>query len=72
MSTLNGSFSVEAAVITPLLLFIMLLAINAGIHLWQETVEFTDLLKEREMTDIIDCMYHIKSMENLIGEINGD
>ncbi len=68
----NGSFSVEAALIAPMLLGLTIMAINAGIHMRQEAVEYSLQFTNQKKTDIIQCLYYVKCMENLIGEIYGD
>ena len=68
----NGSFTVEAALTAPLMLFVTVLAINAGIDLRQDVIDQSLILINQKRTDIIQCMYHMECMENLVGEIYGD
>ena len=72
MKYLKGSFSVEAAIIVPLFLFLMVHAIELGIQMTEEVIEKAEVLNNQKKTDVIACMYHLEKFNELLEEINGN
>lgn len=64
----QGSFTIEAAIIMPILLFIILATICIAVDLYQETMELVAKIYCKEQFDLITAMYHIDSIKNLISE----
>lgn len=61
----KGSLTVEAALIVPILLLLMALAIHTGIDLQEETKELAEKLQSREELPIVDVLYGMESFEKL-------
>ena len=64
----QGSFTIEAAIIMPILLFMILAAVSIAVDLYQETIELVAKIYSKEQFDLITAMYHIDSVKNLISE----
>ena len=62
---MKGSFSIEAALIVPVTIMIMIFAIENGIALYGETKEQAERFEQQETSDIIDMMYQINDMSDI-------
>ena len=54
---MRGSFSIEASLIVPLVLAVMVLALRTGIDCYEETKAQVAKLGTRVSFDIVDTMY---------------
>ena len=68
----RGSFSLEAALIFPLIMLCFCLAIQIGINLQEEIKEQTEAFMKKEPLNIIACMYRKEYFEEVIGELYED
>lgn len=72
MKKVEGSFTIEAALIMPLVLFVFTIAIHAAILLWEETKETALEITAAEQQDAIEVIYHLELLKNMLGEMSGD
>lgn len=68
----KGSFSLEAALIFPLIMFCFCVAIQAGISLQTELRNQSAEAERKESLDIIECLYRKEYAKKVIGEIYED
>ena len=72
MRRYKGSFTIEAAFIIPIILFIGCLTIELGVALHQEVRgQAIEQMKEEPM-DVIGCMYRKEFLEELSRELYED
>lgn len=67
MRVFNGSFTLETAIVFPVILLGIYISINAGIVLYDEVCTLAESLKEKETLNVIDCMYRMESIKDLFG-----
>lgn len=65
----KGSFTIEAAIIIPLLLMLIVIVVSIAVDLYQETAELAEEIGEKERMSLITAMYHIDSIKELIFEL---
>lgn len=63
MKMIDGSLTIEAALILPLVLMLFVLAMNGGIQLYQECQNTAISIREEEEIDIINMFYNWKILE---------
>lgn len=68
MKKVKGSLTVEAAIMIPLLLFLIVTAINGGVELYLECQNMVTELESEEKTDAVRLFY----LWNGIGDMIGD
>lgn len=61
----KGSFTIEAAVIVPLLLMILLTVVSMAVDLYQETIEIVAEISNKEGINLTMAMYHLDSVKEL-------
>ena len=59
----------EAAVIMPLFLFMLVAVISISVDLYQETTSLVAEINNKEQIDITSAMYHIDSVKKLISDL---
>ncbi len=59
---MKGSFTIEASLLVPLTIMVMIFAIKSGVTLYEETKEQVELLEEQKTSDIIKLMYWTKDI----------
>lgn len=59
---MKGSFTIEASLLVPLTIMVMIFAIKSGVTLYEETKEQVELLEEQKTSDIIEIMYRTKNI----------
>lgn len=59
---MKGSFTIEASILVPLTIMVMIFAIKSGVTLYEETKEQVGLLEEQKTSDIIEIMYRTKNI----------
>lgn len=64
MKKINGSLTIEAAIILPLVLMVFVMAMNGGIRLYQECADTANSIREEAEIDVIRMFYGWK----LLGE----
>ena len=69
MKECQGSFTIEAAFITPLLLFCICLAIELGISLHNEVKILALSQMDHKPLDLVSAMYRRELVEELLGEL---
>lgn len=69
MKGYRGSFTIEAAYITPLILLCICIAIEAGISLHNEVKTQIVSQMENKQMDMIGAMYRRELVKELIGEL---
>lgn len=69
MKKCQGSFTVEAAVIMPLFLFMMVAVVSIGVDLYQDTVSIVAEINDKKQIDAVSAMYHIDSVKKLISDL---
>lgn len=62
---MKGSFSIEASLLVPLTIMLMIFAVKSGIALYGETKEQTELFEQQETADVIKMMYQINDMSDI-------
>lgn len=62
---MKGSFSIEASILVPVTIMIMIFAIKSGIALYGETKEQAELFEQQETSDIIKMMYQIEDISDM-------
>ena len=68
MKKYKGSFTIETALVFPIVLLCICITINAGIALFDEVcAEAKDQMEKRPL-DLISCMYRREFVEDLFGE----
>lgn len=68
----EGSFTLEAALIFPLIMFCFCLAIQTGVQLQEAVKEQAEEFGEKTSLDMIACMYRKEYLEAIIGDFYGD
>ena len=68
MKKANGSLTIEAALILPILLMLFALAMDGGIRLYQECQNTAISVREEEEIDIINMFYNWEMVEDLKNE----
>lgn len=68
MKTLRGSFSVEAAIIMPLVLSVIVIAITSAVSLHEETKEIAEQVVAGERWDPVEMMYDLDLLKSILGE----
>lgn len=69
---MKGSFTVEASVIVPLLLLLMLLALRQGISLCEETTERAESADGGEEFEIVETLYRLEQVTDIWELLHGD
>lgn len=69
MKKCRGSFTVEAAVIMPLFLFMILAVVFMSVDLYQETISVVVEVNNKKQIDIVSVMYHMDSVKKLISDL---
>lgn len=68
MKKWRGSYTLEAIVWMWLLLSTITVAISTGVKLWEETVALITELEEKEELDVVEIMYRVELMEELVSQ----
>lgn len=66
----NGSFTVEASIYLPLLLFFYLFVMRAGMELYTETKETAVQIQTEEMVEVLKLFYRKEGVEDLLKDGN--
>lgn len=61
-----GSFTVEAAIIVPMVLTVFVLAIRGGVALYGETKELAVEIKQEESPEVLKHFYRWQMVEDLM------
>ena len=64
MKSVKGVYTVEAALILPLVLFIMVISVRLGVALYQDTVRAASEYKEVQEYDEIKTIHRIRFLGN--------
>lgn len=67
-----GKFSIEASLIVPLVLAVMVLALRTGIDCYEETKAQVAKLGTRVSFDIVDTMYLLDEITDIGDLFHGD
>lgn len=67
----NGSFTVEAAIVIPLLIFTIMTALQMGIRFFQESAT-REVYPELEKLDIVEEFYYYQIIEEVGEDIFDD
>ena len=67
----KGSFTIEAAIIVPITLLMMVTVMRYGINLYQQSVE-RKLLEALEEWDAVESFYEMESLKKLEEEMQND
>ena len=67
----KGSFTIEAAIIVPITLFMMVTVVRYGIDFYQQSVERKPL-EELEEWDAVGHFYEVESLKKLEEEMQND
>lgn len=70
MKKVKGSLTVEAAVIIPLLLFLIVAAIDGGVELYLECRNMATKLESEEKTDVVQLLYLCDGIGDMIEDGN--
>lgn len=62
----NGSFTIEASVYIPLLLFFYLFVMRAGTELYTETRETAVQIQTEEQVEVLKLFYRKEGVEDLL------
>ncbi|MBO5068951.1 MAG: pilus assembly protein [Roseburia sp.] len=65
MKKVNGSLTIEAAMILPLVLMLFAMAMNGGIRLYQECRDTAISIREEEEIDVITMFYNWEMLEGV-------
>ena len=67
----KGSYTVEAAILVPLLLFVIFTAVQIGISFYQEsaTKKISDKIQN---FNIVEEFYHYQLLKEIVGELEND
>ena len=68
MRRYKGSFTVEAAVVFPIVLLCICTVIILGMELYDEVCMVAEKYEKSETVDLIHCMYRRELIEDLLGE----
>ena len=68
MKRYKGSFTVEAAIVFPIVLLCICHVIIIGMELCEDVCITAEKYKEKEMLNLIQCMYRKELIEDLLGE----
>lgn len=66
MKKVKGSFTVEAALILPLWLALCVLAVDSGVHLYQETLDTVAAVEAEKDIDVIKLFYICNGIGDII------
>lgn len=69
---MKGSLTIEASLIVPVVVMVMLFAITSGITLYEETKDITEELENRETFDVVKTMYRFDGLSNIEEIFHGD
>ena len=69
MKNYQGSFTIEAACIMPIILFCICTTIEIGISLHQEIKEQVFLEMEKTPIDMVEGMYRKEFAKEILGEV---
>lgn len=72
MKTCKGSFTIEASFIVPLVLFLMAIAMDTAIILFEETKAQALEYIDEEQIDIVSTLYHIENLETIFSKWTDD
>lgn len=62
----NGSLTVEASIYIPMLLFLYLFVMRAGMELYTETREMAVQIQAEERVDVLKLFYRKEGVEDLL------
>jgi len=65
---LKGSFTIEASIIVPFVLFLMIMVLEIGIHFYQESIS-RQPMHELQKIDTISTFYHLQMVQELGKEL---
>lgn len=68
MKKVKGSLTVEAAIVIPLLLFLVVAAIDGGVEMYLECRNTVAALEEEEKTDTVRLLYLCNGIGDMIGD----
>lgn len=69
---MKGSFSIEASLIVPVVLSIMLTALRMGTELCGETKNQVEELTKKELFDVVGTMYQLDQLAEIGDLFHGD
>jgi len=67
----KGSFTVEAAILIPLVLFLLMSVVEYGIELYQLS-KMRETMEKLENWDAVGCFYEIEMLRGIEEEIKSD
>ena len=68
MRRYKGSFTIEAALIFPLVLACIYIAVVSGISMHKEVCIQVEELEKRKPIDMVKCMYRKEFIKDIFGE----
>ena len=68
----SGSFTIEMALVFPLVMLCFCVAIHTGIALHEEIKQKIEVYEEKRMLDAIACMYRKEYLEGIMGDLYGN
>ncbi len=71
MRAWKGSFSIEAALIMPLVLAVFGMAVMSAISLHNETVELTEQIVAEKRWNAVEMMYDLELLDGILEEMSG-
>lgn len=63
---IQGSFSIEAAIIVPMLVFLFAITINCGIEMYTECRDMAIGIYEEEELDIVALFYRYQKIGDMV------
>ena len=70
MKKVNGSLTVEAALILPMMFLVIGLAMDGGLQLYRECCKTVAAVSEEEDFEVVQLFYHWKAVEDLVKDGN--
>ncbi len=67
----KGSFTIEATILIPMMLFILIIALEQGLDFFQQAKE-RSILEELQSWDAVTLFYNTQKLEELGEEIQDD
>lgn len=63
---IQGSFSIEAAIIVPMLVFLFVITINCGIQMYTECRDMAIGIQKEEELDIVTLFYRYQRIGDMV------
>lgn len=64
--TVQGSFTIEAAIIVPMLVFLFAITINCGLEMYTECRDMAVKIQEEEELDIVTLFYRYQKIGDMV------